>query len=108
MISGVLTPFRSVKHSTRIVAVPFAQGRTVRARDRTVRGLVRGAVVLYAQGRTVRGLGPDGPRPGARLGLLYLTAGRSARTQRRRESSAAPGSRSREGPRRGGEILGGV
>jgi hypothetical protein len=37
--------------------------------------------VLSAQGRTVRGLGSDGPRPGAR---------------------------SREGPRRGVEILGGV
>jgi hypothetical protein len=37
-----------------------------------------------------------------------LEAGRSARTQRRRKSPAAPGSRSREGPRRGGEILGGV
>jgi hypothetical protein len=82
---GVLTPFRSVKHSTRTVAVPSAQGRTVRARGRTVRargrtvrGLVRGAVVLSTQGRTVRGLRPDGPRPGARLGLLCLTAGRSA------------------------------
>jgi hypothetical protein len=39
-------------------------GRSVR-RGRTVRGLVRGEVVLSAQGRTVRGLGPDGPRPGA-------------------------------------------
>jgi hypothetical protein len=45
-----------------------------------------------SDGRTVRTLG----------------AGRSARTQRRRKSPAAPGSRSREGPRRGGEILGGV
>ena len=35
-----------------------------------VRGLVRGAAVLSAQGRTVRTQGPDGPRPGARLGLL--------------------------------------
>jgi hypothetical protein len=50
--------------------VPSAQGRTVRAWGRTVRGLVRGAVVLSAQGRTVRGLGPDDPRPGARLGRL--------------------------------------
>jgi hypothetical protein len=40
----VLTPFRSAKHSTRTVAVPSAQGRTVRAQ------------------------GPDGPRPGARCG----------------------------------------
>jgi hypothetical protein len=75
---SMLTPFRSVKHSTRTVAVPSAEGRTVHARGRTVRGLVRGAVVLSAQGRTIRGLGPDGPRPGARLGLLCLTAGRSA------------------------------
>jgi hypothetical protein len=67
----VLTLFRSAKYSRRTVAVPSAQGRTVR-------GLVRGAVVLSAQGRTVRGLGPDGPRPGAQLGLLCLTAGRSA------------------------------
>jgi hypothetical protein len=43
-------------------------------------------------GRTIRALGPDGPR--VRRGG--------------RRSSAAPGSRSREGPRREGEILGGV
>ena len=41
-------------------------------------------------GRTVRALGPDGPR--VRRGG--------------ERSLAAPGSRSREGPRRGGEILG--
>jgi hypothetical protein len=61
----VLTPFRSAKHSTRTVAV------------------------LSGQARTVRGLGPDGPRPGAGARFLCLTAGRSARTQRRRKSSAA-------------------
>ena len=43
-------------------------------------------------GRTVRVLGPDGPR-------VRRGGGRSP---------AAPGSRSREGPRRGGEILGDV
>jgi hypothetical protein len=57
------------------------------------------------RGRTVRDLGqgygflpdrPDGPR---------LQAGRSACAQGRRRSPAAPGSRSREGPRREGEIL---
>jgi hypothetical protein len=42
--------------------------------------------------RTVRALGPDDPR--MRRG--------------RRRSPATPGSRSREGPRRGGEILGDV
>jgi hypothetical protein len=41
-------------------------------------------------GRTVRAYRPDGPR---------------VRRERRR-SPAAPGSRSRKGPRRGGEILG--
>jgi hypothetical protein len=91
----VLTLFRSAKHSTRTVAVPSAQGRTVRAQGRTVRGLVRGAVVLSAQGRTVRGLGPDGPRPGALLGLL--SDGRTVRTyagtaeDRRRRLDLAPG-----------------
>jgi hypothetical protein len=77
-VGSLLTPFRSVKHSTRTVAVPSAQGRTVRARGQTVRGLVRGAVVLSGQGRTVRGLGPDGPRPGAGARVPCLTAGRSA------------------------------
>jgi hypothetical protein len=76
--------------------------------------------VLSAQGRTVRAHGPDGLRPGARLGLLphgrtvralgpdgpRPEAGRSARAQGGGRSPAAPGSRSREGPRRGGEILG--
>jgi hypothetical protein len=54
---------------------------------------------LLPDGRTVRALGPDGPRP---------RAGRSARAQARGggRSPAAPGSRSREGPSRGGEILG--
>jgi hypothetical protein len=66
----------------------------------------REAVVLSAQARTVRGQGPDGPRPGTGARVPCLTAGRSARTQRRRKSPAAPGSRSREGPRRGGKILG--
>jgi hypothetical protein len=82
----LLTPFRSAKHSTRTVAV------------------------LSGQARTVRGLGSDGSRPGAGLSPLpdgrtvrALGAGRSARTQRRR-----PGSRTREGPHRGGEIPGDV
>jgi hypothetical protein len=67
--------------------------------------------------------GADCPRPGAGRSAAWcatrasladgrtvraLGVGRSARTQRRRKSPAAPGSRSRKGPRRGGEILGGV
>jgi hypothetical protein len=80
---------------------------------RTVRDLVRDAAVLSVQGRTVRVQGPHGPRSGARLGLL--PDGRTVRDlgpdgpRVRRgggRSSATPGSRSREGPRRGGEILG--
>jgi hypothetical protein len=89
---SMLTPFRSAKHSTRTVAV------------------------LSGQARTVRGLGPDGPRPGAGARVLCLTAGRSApwgpdgpRVRRGGRSRRRwPGSRSREGPRRGGEILGDV
>jgi hypothetical protein len=49
--------------------------------------------------------GADGPRPGTGAGVPCLTAGRSTRAQGRRRSPAAPVSRSREGPRRGGEIL---
>jgi hypothetical protein len=71
--------------------------------------LVRGAAVLSAQGRTVRAQGPDGPRPGARLGLLpdgqTVRAGPRVRRGDGR-SPAALGSRSRVGPRRGGDILG--
>jgi hypothetical protein len=54
-----------------------------------------------------------GPRPVQRLGFLLdksdglrVVTGRSARAQRRQSSPIAPGSRSQEGPRRGGEILG--
>jgi hypothetical protein len=63
-------------------------------------------VVLSVQVRTVRDLAqgsgslPDvleSPRPGIR---------RSTRAQGWRSSPAAHGSHSREGPRRGGEILG--
>jgi hypothetical protein len=57
----LLTPFWSVKHSTRTVAV------------------------LSGQARTVRGLGSDGPRPGAGARVSCLTVGRSARTQGRRK-----------------------
>jgi hypothetical protein len=88
------------------------RGRSV-AQDRTVCDLARGGGALWSgadgprhragrsatwcrssgslpDGRTVRALGPDGPR--VRRGG--------------RRSPAVPGSRSREGPCRGGEILG--
>jgi hypothetical protein len=72
----------SAKHSTRTVAV------------------------LSGQTWTVRGQGPDGPRPGAgaRVSCLRPDGPRVRRGGGR--SPAALGSRSREGPRRGGEILG--
>jgi hypothetical protein len=57
----LLTPFWSAKHPTKTVAV------------------------LSGQTRTVRGLGPDGPRPGAGARVSCLTAGRSARAQGRRK-----------------------
>jgi hypothetical protein len=66
-----------------------------------------------AQRRTVRAQGPDSPRPGARLGLL--PDGRTVRAlgpdgprvhRGGGRSPAAPRSRSWEGPRQGGEILG--
>jgi hypothetical protein len=90
------------------------RGRSA-AQGRTVRDLARGGGALWSgadgprrragrsttwcrssvslpDGRTVRALGPDGPR-------VRRGGGRSP---------ATPGSRSREGPRRVGEILGGV
>jgi hypothetical protein len=69
--------------------------------------------VLSAQGWTVRAQGSDGPRPGARLGLLpdsrtVRALGPDGPRVRRGGGRlpVAPGSRSREGRRRGGEILG--
>jgi hypothetical protein len=65
------------------------------------------------EARTVRGQGPDGSRSGAGAGSLpdgldnlRLEAGRSVRAQGRRSLLTAPGSHSREGSRRGGEVLG--
>jgi hypothetical protein len=64
-------------------------------RGRTVRGLVRGTAVLSAQGQTVRTQGPDGPRPGARLGLLpdgrTVRACAGAAEDRRRRLDLASG-----------------
>jgi hypothetical protein len=69
--------------------------------------------VLYVEARTDRGQGPDGTRPGVEVGSLLdgsnglrMEAGWSARAQGRRSSPVAPGSRSWEGPHRGGEVLG--
>jgi hypothetical protein len=62
--------------------------------------------VPSTEARTVRDQGSDGLRPGTGAWVPCLTARRSARAQGRRRSPAAPGSRSQEGPRRGGEILG--
>jgi hypothetical protein len=115
-IITVLTPFRSAKYSRRTGGGALCTGADgPRAGPDGPRPGARRGDTLCA-GRTVRGLGPDGPRPGARLGLLCLTAGRSTpwgpdgpRVRRGGGSRRRrPGSRSREGPRRGGEILGGV
>jgi hypothetical protein len=93
---SMLTPFRSTKHSTRTVAVPSAQGRTVRAQgpDSPRPGARRGGALCT---------GADGPRAGTGLSTAWcearaslpdgrtvrtLGAGRSARTQGRRKSPA--------------------
>jgi hypothetical protein len=87
---GVLTPFRSAKYSRRTGGGALWSGADG-PRPRAGRSTTwREAAVLSGQARTVRALGPDGPR-------VCRGSGRSP---------AAPGSRSREGPRRGGEILG--
>jgi hypothetical protein len=66
------------------------RGRSA-TKARTVRDLAQ-ELGFLPDGRTVRALGPNGPR-------VRRGGGRSP---------AAPGSRSREGPHWGGEILGGV
>jgi hypothetical protein len=65
-----------------------------------------GANHCVGAGGGARCTGADGPRTGTGLRVSCLTAGRSVRAQGQWESPAAPGSRSREGPHRGGEILG--
>jgi hypothetical protein len=87
----VLTPFRSAKHSKEPWRCSLVRRGRSAAWGRTVRDLAQGLSPL-PDGRTVRALGLDGPR-------VRRDGGR----RRRR-----PGSRSREGPRRGGEILGDV
>jgi hypothetical protein len=86
----MLTPFRSAKYSRRTGGDALWSGadgpRPAVGRSAAWR---RGKGPL-PDGRTVRVLGPDGPR-------VRRGGGRSP---------AAPGSHSREGPRRGGEILG--
>jgi hypothetical protein len=64
------------------------RGRSA-AKDQTIRDLAQGSSSLPD--------GPDGP---------CLEAGRSARAQGQRSSPVASGSHSREGPHRGGEVLG--
>jgi hypothetical protein len=112
----LLTPFwrRQLLQENQRRCSLVRRGRSA-AQGRTVRDLARGGGALWSgadgprhragrsatwcrssgslpDGRTVRALGPNGPR---------VRRGGGG-------SPAAPGSRSREGPRRGGEILGGV
>jgi hypothetical protein len=113
---AMLTPFRSAKYSRRTGGGALCTGADgPRAGPDGPRPGARRGDTLCA--------GADCPRPGAGRSAAWCAAraslpdgrtvralgvGRSARTQRRRKSPAAPGSRSWEGPRRGGEILGGV
>jgi hypothetical protein len=87
---SMLTPFSGAKHSTRTGSGALCTGA-----DGPRPGAGRYAAWCLGSlpdGRTVRVLGPDGP---------HVSRGR-------RRSPVVPGSRSREGPRRGGEILGDV
>jgi hypothetical protein len=81
-------PERQILNKNRRRCSLVRRGRSA-AWGRTIRDLAQGSGFL-PDGRTVRALGPDGPR-------VRRGGGRSP---------AAPGSRSWEGPRRGGEILG--
>jgi hypothetical protein len=90
ILNSVLTPFWSAKYSRRTGGGALWSGA-----DGPRPGAGRSATWCKStgslpDGRTVRALGPDGPR-------VRRGGGRPP---------AAPGSRSREGPRRGGEILG--
>jgi hypothetical protein len=86
----VLTPFwrrQSLKRTSGGALWSGADGPRHRAgRSATWRE----AATLSGQTRTVRGIGPDGPRPGAGARIPCLTAGRSARAQGRR-LDLAPG-----------------
>jgi hypothetical protein len=64
---SMLTPFWSAKHSTRTVAVPSAQGRTVRAQglDSPQPGARRGGALCT---------GADGPRAGAGRSAAWCEA----------------------------------
>jgi hypothetical protein len=66
----------------------------------------REAAVFSGQARTVHGTGSDGPRPGAGAQVPCLTAGRSARAQRRQKIAGGAWISLPGGTRRGGEILG--
>jgi hypothetical protein len=86
----VLTPFRSAKYSRRTGGGALCTGADGPRAGPDGPAAWCAARASLPDGRTVRALGPDGPR-------VRRGGGRSP---------AAPGSRSREGPRRGGEILG--
>jgi hypothetical protein len=86
---NMLTPFRGAKYSRRTGGGALWSG-VDGPRHRAGRSATwRRSSGFLPDGRTVRALGPDGPR-------VRRGGGRSP---------AAPGSRSREGPRRGGDIL---
>jgi hypothetical protein len=58
------------------------------------------------EARTIRGIGPDGPRPGAGATPPLRTSGRSVMAQRVFFFAVGLDLASREGPCRGGEIVG--
>jgi hypothetical protein len=74
----LLTPFRSAKYSRRTGGGALWSGADGPRHGAGRSATWRESAVLSGQARTIRGLGPDGPRPGAGAWVLCLTAGRSA------------------------------
>jgi hypothetical protein len=113
----MLTLFRSAKYSRKTGGGALWSGADGPQPGAGRSATWREAAVLSGQARTVRGTGPDGPRHRAGRSATWCKSSGSLpddRTVRalgpdgprvRRDggrSPAAPGSRSREGPRRGG------
>jgi hypothetical protein len=85
---------------------PAESPKSVLAPTRAPNSRDEPTAVLSAEARTICGQGPDGPRPGAGLASLPDEPDGTRVCRGQRSSTAAPGSRSREGPRRGGQVLG--
>jgi hypothetical protein len=85
---------------------PTESPKSVLAPTRAQNNTDEPAAVLSVEARTICGQGSYGPRSGAGLASLPDEPAGTRVCRGQRNSTAAPGSRSREGPRRGGQVLG--